>query len=278
MNATGVLLLCRAECEAVAAPAYVLRERVVLAPAGPGWTVLVPEGGPWRDGVESVERVASGWASALAVGASRPVLALWWDLVHAGFTLASGFRRPVGYTWLADGTPAGEDEALLTFAERLGLDPVLDVQALQTLTRDVREADAHTRLVGLTAVLSRLGLALPDGVHPGRPGAGLPGAVEAVPGARHVAGHGWRDAVRGELAAVEGGRRLAGAQLAVGLPLLVWALLPGRVRPGWAVAGAVLAVQGALGLVGRSAAPPRPDRAGTRSRRAGGFARDPHRA
>lgn len=262
MNTTGVLLLCRAECEAVEAPAYVLREPVVLAPAGPGWTVLIPEGGPWREGAEPVERVASGWAAALAVGAPWPVVALWWDLVHAGFTLATGFRRPVGYTWLADGTPAGEDEAMVTFAERLGLDPVLDVQALEPLTRGDREADAHARLVGLAAVLARQGLALPEGVHPGRAAADLPAAASALPGARHVAGHGWRDAVRGELAAVEGGplrRWLAGAQLAVGLPLLVWALVPGRVRPGWAVAGAALAVQGAWGLALASPTPPPPE-------------------
>ncbi|MGW4575733.1 hypothetical protein ACWEM5_31700, partial [Streptomyces tendae] len=31
--------------------------------------------------------------------------------------------RPVGYVWLANGTPAGEDEAMRTFAARLGLDP-----------------------------------------------------------------------------------------------------------------------------------------------------------
>ena len=61
----------------------------------------------------------TGWATAPAVGAPWPVLALWWDADRAGYTLASGFRRPVGYVWLANGTPAGEGEAMRTFAARL---------------------------------------------------------------------------------------------------------------------------------------------------------------
>lgn len=260
MNATsaGALLLCRADPDAVAAPARLLREQVVLAPAGSGWSLIVPEGHPWLDGPEPVERVAVGWATALAVGAPWPVLALWWDPDRAGYSLASGFRRPVGYTWLADGTPVGEEEAMLTFAERLGLDPVLDVQALQPLMATDRDADGPTRLLGLVAVLARLGMALPQGVQPGEPTTHLRAAAQAQLGARHIEGHGWREAVRAELNAVETGRlgpwlrgprarALGAAQLALGLPLLAWALTP-RVRPGWATAGALLTLQGALGL------------------------------
>lgn len=104
-NATGALLLCRADPAAVRPAAHLLRERLLLAPAGEVWSVLVPEGKPWLHGQEPVDRVAGGWATALAVASSWPVLALWWDGDRAGFTLASGFRRPVGYVWLTDGTP-----------------------------------------------------------------------------------------------------------------------------------------------------------------------------
>ncbi|GGZ76102.1 hypothetical protein ACFOOM_21470 [Streptomyces echinoruber] len=63
----------------------------------------------------------------------RPVLALWWDpgrvgssLGPRGFSsLASGSDRPMNRVWLADGVPAGEEEATRTFGARLGLDPVL---------------------------------------------------------------------------------------------------------------------------------------------------------
>ncbi|MYS74912.1 hypothetical protein GTY88_31510, partial [Streptomyces sp. SID5926] len=86
-----------------------------------------------------------------------------------------GFRRPVGYVWLANGTPAGEDEAMRTFAARLGLDPVLDVESLDRLTRADPEtehacgagAGARARLRGLLAVLARGGIALPAGLEPG---------------------------------------------------------------------------------------------------------------
>ncbi|GAA4900948.1 hypothetical protein ACFPM3_27440 [Streptomyces coeruleoprunus] len=261
MNATstGALLLCRADPDAVAAPAHLLRELVLLAPAGDGWSVLVPEGRPWLDAREPVDRVAAGWATALAVGAPWPVLALWWDADRAGYTLASGFRRPVGYTWLTDGTPVGEDEAMLTFADRLGLDPVLDVQDLQPLTRPDKDADARARLLALTAVLARLGLALPPGAQPGEAATRLREAAHAVAGAEEIEGHGWRDAVRAELDVVEAGhlgtwlrgpraRRLATAQLAVGVPILVWALLRRTRSSGWATAGALLIAQGAFGL------------------------------
>ncbi len=114
-----------------------------------------------------MDRVLGGWATALAVGSPWPVLALWWDADRAGYTLAAGFRRPVGYVWLKDGTPAGEDEAMRTFAARLGLDPVLDLQALEELTRPDPDADAAARLRGLLAVLTRTGLTLPAGLSPG---------------------------------------------------------------------------------------------------------------
>ncbi|MGW7306425.1 hypothetical protein ACWGI1_12710 [Streptomyces sp. NPDC054835] len=263
MNATsgsrpaGALLLCRAEPSAVRPPAQLLREGLLLAPAGPEWSLLVPEGKPWLDDGEPVERVVTGWATALAVSAATwPVLALWWDAERAGLTLAAGFRRTVGYTWLADGTPVGEDEAMRTFAARLDLDPVLDVQALEPLTRPDPDADAHARLIGITAVLARAGLALPTGLAPGESADRLR-SVARVQGAEPIEWHGWRDAVRAELDAVEGGRlgpylrgpkaRLLGAaQLAAGVPLL--ALGVTRRSGGWATAGVLLVAHGALGL------------------------------
>lgn len=253
MNA---LLLCRAEPSAVRAPAQLLREQLLLAPAGRDWSVLVPEGKPWLDGGEPVERVAAGWAAALAVGATWPVLALWWDTDRAGFTLAAGFRRTVGYTWLADGTPVGEDEAMRTFAARLALDPVLDVQVLESLTRPDKDADARARLVGLTAVLARTGLTLPPGLTPGDRAEELRAAAEAQ-GAEELAWSGWRQAVRAELDVVEGGRfgpylrgpkarTLAVAQLAAGLPLTAWGIA--RRSGGWTAAGFLLLADGVLGL------------------------------
>ncbi|MFJ6016164.1 hypothetical protein [Streptomyces sp. NPDC092952] len=265
MNATspaGALLLCRAEPEAVRPVAHLLRERMLLAPAGDGWSVLVPEGKPWQgDGageadVEPVDRVVAGWATALAVGSTWPVLALWWDGDRAGYILATGFRRPVGYVWLADGTPAGEDEAMRTFAERLGLDPVLDVQALEELTRPDADADARIRLRGLVAVLTRIGLVLPPGLDPDTPGERLYAAADERPESEALVWTGWRRAVRAELDAVERGRlgpwmrgprarALAAAQIAAGLPLV---LLGVRRGGGWALAGTLLLAHGALGL------------------------------
>ncbi|MEV6327011.1 hypothetical protein [Streptomyces sp. NPDC051909] len=256
-RSAGALLLCRAEPPAVRPPAQLLREQLLLAPAGPDWSVLVPEGKPWLDDGEPVERVVTGWATALAVGAATwPVLALWWDADRAGLTLAAGFRRTVGYTWLADGTPVGEDEAMRTFAERLALDPVLDVQALEPLTRPDPDADAHARLVGLTAVLARSGLALPTGLTPGDSADRLRAAARAQ-GAEHLEWSGWRDAVRAELGAVQDtrigpylrgprARLLAAAQLAAGLPLLAWGI--GRRSGGWTTAGALLVAHGVAGL------------------------------
>lgn len=53
-------------------------------------------GKPWQDGAEPVDRVLTGWATALAVGAPWPVLALWWDTDRSGFVLASGFHAARG--------------------------------------------------------------------------------------------------------------------------------------------------------------------------------------
>ncbi|MEF9885337.1 hypothetical protein [Streptomyces sp. P9-A4] len=271
-NPAGALLLCRADPTAVRPPARLLREQLLLAPAGEGWSVLVPEGKPWLHGGEPVEQVVTGWATALAVSAATwPVVALWWDRDRAGLTLAAGFRRTVGYTWLADGTPVGEDEAMRTFAARLDLDPVLDVQELEPLTGPDPDADAHTRLLGVVAVLRRTGLALPTGLLPGESADRLR-SVALAQGAEQLEQHdegvfpaartklmAWGgDAVRAELDVVEssplgpylrGGpkaRVLSGAQLAAGVPLLLWGI--GRRSGGWTAAGALLVAHGAFGL------------------------------
>ncbi|EGX61457.1 hypothetical protein SZN_02862 [Streptomyces zinciresistens K42] len=258
--APGALLLCRAAPESVAPAARLLREDMLLVPAGEEWSVLVPGGGPWADGGEPVDRVLTGWAVALAVGSPWPVLALWWDPDRAGFTLAAGFRRPVGYVWLANGTPAGEDEAMRTFAARLGLDPVLDMQSLEGLTRADAAADARTRMRGLLAVLTRAGVALPDGLTPGESAERLQSAARTRPHLGLGERTGPRDALRAQLDAVEGGRlgpwlpwahgprsrALALAQIAAGLPLALWGLR--RRSGGWLAAGTVLLAHGALGL------------------------------
>ncbi|MFE0678415.1 hypothetical protein [Streptomyces sp. NPDC058867] len=265
----GAFLLCGAEPDSVAPAAHLLRRPMLLTPAGEGWSLLVPEGGPeggpegepWTDDGEPVDRVLTGWAGALAVGAPWPVLALWWDEDRAGFTLASGFRRPVGYVWLANGTPVGEDEAMSTFAGRLGLDPVLDMESLERLTDPEPGTDARARLGGLLAVLTRAGVSLPAGLVPGDPAARLREAARAEPGVRAVEWPGgWRETVRAELEAVDvsrlgpwlpwagtpRARALALAQVAAGLPAALWGL---RHRSGgWLTAGALLLAHGALGL------------------------------
>ncbi|WP_030597204.1 hypothetical protein [Streptomyces fulvoviolaceus] len=257
--APGALLLCRAEPGSVAPAAHLLRERMLLTRAGDDWSVLVPEGRPWLHGDEPVDRVLGGWATALAVGAPWPVLALWWDANHSGCTLASGFRRSVGYEWLAGGTPVGEDEAMRTLAARLGLDPVLDMQSLEQLTKPDSAADARARLRGLLAVLTRAGVALPPGLTPGEPADRLREAARAQPDARAIESTGWRETVRAELDVVEAGplgpwlpwvggpqaRLLALAQVAAGLPLAAWGLR--RRSGGWITAGALLLAHGALG-------------------------------
>ncbi|MFJ5775798.1 hypothetical protein [Streptomyces sp. NPDC093094] len=266
--APGALLLCRADPGAVAAVAPLLREPALLAPAGDGWSVLVPEGRPWLHGGEPVDEVVAGWAAALAVGAPWPVLALWWDADRGGCTLASGFRRAVGYVWLADGTPAGEGEAMRTFAARLGLDPVLDVEALDLLTRPDAEADVRARVRGLIAVLTRAGVDLPAGLGPGESADRLREAARSLPGVRRTGRDERHGAVRAEPDVMEDGparpflppaggpaaRLLAPAQVAAGLSLLGWGAC--RRSGGWAVAGAVLLAHGALGLA-RDAMRPR---------------------
>ncbi|MCK8434676.1 hypothetical protein G3I77_17105 [Streptomyces sp. D2-8] len=257
--APGALLLCRAAPASVAPVAHLLREPMQLTRAGDAWSVLVPEGGPWRDAAESVDRVVTGWATALAVGAPWPVLALWWDTDHAGFTLASGFRRPVGFVWLASGVPAGEGEAMRTFAARMGLDPVLDVQALDRLAKPDSAADARARLRGLLAVLARAGVSLPAELAPGEPAHRLREVAARRPDSLPVEWPGRREAVAerdtvahsrlGPWMPWTGGpraRALALAQVAAGLPLLVRGLR--RRGGGWAIAGALLLAHGALGL------------------------------
>ncbi|MFR0358197.1 hypothetical protein [Streptomyces sediminimaris] len=256
--APGALLLCRALPGTVALAARLLNEPLLLSDAGDGWSVLVPEGRPWRDGGEPVDRVLTGWATALAVGARWPVLALWWDADRAGYTLAAGFRRPVGYVWLANGTPAGEDEAMRTFAARLGLDPVLDVQTLDHLTEPDPGAGSRDRLRALLVVLTRAGVRLPADLEPGESADRLREAVRARPGTRAVEPAGWREAVRAEGHAagsrlapralrpgVPGSRALALAHLATGLPLTLWGLR--RRSGGWVAAGLLLLAHGAAG-------------------------------
>ncbi|MFC9685940.1 hypothetical protein [Streptomyces sp. NPDC056948] len=257
--ALGALLLCRAVPGAVAPVAHLLREPMQLIRAGDEWSVLVPEGGPWRYGGEPVDRVVTGWATALAVGAPWPVLALWWDADHAGFLLASGFRRPVGFVWLASGVPAGEDEAMRTFAARVGLDPVLDVQALDQLAKPDSAADARTRLRGLLAVLARVGVSLPPELAPGEPADRLRKAAALRPDSLPVAWPGRREAVGdGDTADLSrlgpwmpwtGGPRahaLALAQVAAGVSLLARGLR--RRSGGWVVAGGLLLANGTLSL------------------------------
>ncbi|MEV7860397.1 hypothetical protein AB0O86_16570 [Streptomyces hirsutus] len=191
--ASGALLLCRAEPGSVVPAARLLHERMLLARAGDAWSVLVPEGGPWRSGTDPVDRVVNGWAIALTVGVSWPVLALWWDGERAGFTLAAGFRRPVGYVWPADGTPAGMEEAMRAFADRLGLDPVLDMQALEELTEPDSAADASARLSGVLAVLTRAGVSLPPGLVPGGNVDALLEAARLQPDTRLIGADGGRE-------------------------------------------------------------------------------------
>ncbi|MEU2928717.1 hypothetical protein ABZ636_27260 [Streptomyces sp. NPDC007251] len=272
-SATGALLLCRAEPDSVGLLAPLLCERMALTRAGERWSVLVPEGSPWRAdgaGSEPVDRVLTGWASALAVGSSWPVLALWWDADRVGYTLASGFRRPVGYVWLANGTPAGEHEAMHTFAERLGLDPARDAPALDALTAPDSDADGPARLRGLIAVLTHAGVELPVGLTPGESADRLLHAVTEAPGGvRWVQKADWGEAaVRAEPEPepVAGEKRGGGtglgvwapgsrdpwarwlgmAQVGVGLPVTLWGIR--RRSGGWVAAGVLLLAHGVLAM------------------------------
>ncbi|WP_166021234.1 hypothetical protein [Streptomyces chilikensis] len=236
----GALLLCGAEPRAVAPAARLLRERMLLNGAGAGWSVLVPERGPWARPEEgaSVGRVVGRWAAALAVATPWPVLGLWWDAGGGGFLLTSGFRRAVGLRWRADGTVAGvpggsaaadevphgeavapgagergfrerekEGEPLvLALAGRLGLDPVLDAELLEGLGAPDPEADAQARLRGLLAVLTRAGVALPAGLEPGAAAEALYEALRERAGTRRLERPGWREAVPARFDAAAGGR------------------------------------------------------------------------
>ncbi|MEJ8642538.1 hypothetical protein WKI68_16180 [Streptomyces sp. MS1.HAVA.3] len=262
--ATGGMLLCRAEPLAARPPAHLLRVRLLLVPAGT-WSALVPEVKPWLAGEEGVAEVLSGWGSAIALGTNWPVLSVWWEGGRAGFTLSSGFRRTAAYEWDAAGRPSGAPDAMRILAARLGLDPVLDLEELERLTRTDPApdpagdpaVDGETRLLGLIALLTRAGLALPAGLSPGEPADRLRGAARVAAGAETVEWAGWRDAVRAELDAVEEGplgpwvrgpkaRLLGAVQLAAGAPLVLWAVR--RRSPGWAAAGVFLTAQGTLSL------------------------------
>lgn len=254
----GGLLLCRAEPLAARPAAQLLRVPLLLAPAGE-WSVLVPERKPWLDGEETVAEVLAGWGSAVATGTNWPVLSLWWEGGRTGLALAGGFRRTAAYAWDRHGRPAGEPDAMRTLAARLGLDPVLDLEELERLTRPATDpaVDGEARLLALIALLARAGLVLPAGLSPGEPADRLREAARVAPGAETVEWSGWRDAVRAELDVVEEGplgpwlrgpraRLLGAGQLAAGAPLLLWAAR--RRSAGWAATGAVLVAQGALSL------------------------------
>ncbi|WP_443059455.1 hypothetical protein [Streptomyces sp. NBC_00435] len=254
----GGLLLCRAEPAAARPAAHILRERLLLAPAGE-WSVLVPEGKPWVGGEGTVAEVLAGWGSAVALSSNWPVLSLWWEADRTGFVLSSGFRRSAAYEWDAAGRPHGGPDpgAMRVLAARLGLDPVLDLEELERLTRPDEAADGDSRLLGVIALLARAGLALPAGLAPGEPADRLREAARIAPGAERVEWSGWRDTVRAELAVAEDSplgpwlrgpkARLAGtAQLAAGAPLMLWAAR--RRSPGWLAAGTLLVAHGAGAL------------------------------
>ncbi|WP_171167019.1 hypothetical protein [Streptomyces sp. I05A-00742] len=256
--AAGLLLLCRAAPDRVRPAAQLLRRPMLLAPAGEGWSVLVPAEESWREAGTHLAAVAADWAHALTVAESWPVVGLWWDEDGAGFVVAAGFRRTVGHTWLADGTPLGEEEALTALRTRLGLDPVLDGAAFDRLTQPDAEADGAARVLGLAAVLARAGLQLGPGLVPGLAAGRLCEAAGLLPDAEPVDWPGWRAAVCGGLDAAEHGvlgawtrgpraRALGTAELAAGVALLAWSR--GGARRGWRAAGAALVADGALTLL-----------------------------
>ncbi|MFI9205061.1 hypothetical protein [Streptomyces sp. NPDC053048] len=257
-RAAGVLLLCRAEPDRVRPSAQLLREPLFLAPAGEEWSVLVPGEEAWRTEGTNLAAVTAEWAHALTVAEAWPTVGLWWDEEGAGFVVAAGFRRTVGYTWLADGAPLGEEGAMTALRSRLGLDPVLDAEAIDRLTQPDSDADAAARVLGLIAVLARVGLHLPAGIGPGTSAAALRAAAQAAPSAEAVEWPGWREAVRSGLDVSEQGflgdwirgpkaRALGAAEIAAGVSLLVFARRrSGGSRRRWAAAGSVLVADGAL--------------------------------
>lgn len=251
--AAGILLLCRAAPDRVRPAAQLLRRPLLMAPAGEEWSVLVPAEKSWLDNGTNLAAVTADWAHALTVDGNWPVVGLWWDADGAGFVVAAGFRRTVGHTWLADGTPLGGQEAMTALRARLGLDPVLDAAAFDRLIQqDGGEdaADASARVLGLVAVLARAGLHLGPGLVPGVSAGRLCEAAGALPGAEPVDWPGWRAVERGALGVWTRGpraRALGTAEVALGAALLVWSR--GSERRGWRAAGVALVADGALTLL-----------------------------
>lgn len=141
-----------------------------------------------------------------------------------------------------------------TFATRLALDPVLDVQSLDPLTKPDPASDARARLRGLLAVLTRVGMTLPTGLTPGEPADRLRATARVQPDARPVEWDCRPETVPDGLSAPAGPRPipwlpwpgLALAQMAAGLPLAAWGL---RHRStGWLAAGTLLLAHGVLGV------------------------------
>lgn len=262
--AAGVLLLCRAEPDRVRPSAQLLGMSLLLAPAGEGWSALVPGADSWRDEDDegtALSVLTADWAQALTVAESWPVVGLWWDGAEAGFVVAAAFRRTVAHTWHADGTqPPGAEEAMTVLRARLGLDPVLDGAALDRLTAPDPDIDAPARALGLVAVLARAGLHLATGLAPGTDAPLLREAAAALPDTETVEWPGWREALRAGLDESERGavgawtrgpraRVRGAAEIVAGLSLLGWARCPDRpTRRGWSAAGAVLVVDGVLTL------------------------------
>ncbi|WP_208612930.1 hypothetical protein [Streptomyces canus] len=136
----------------------------------------------------------------------------------------------------------------------MALDPILDVQSLDHLTKPDRASGVGARLHGLLAVLTRVGLDLPAGLVPGDPIGRLcevPGTGRTPTLSRGKAADGPRRARIGR------GRRLtpwlpwsgapkALAQSAAGLPPAAWVLRD--LSGGRLTSGALRPAHGALGL------------------------------
>lgn len=253
---TGVLLFCRADPDEAAAPARLLRERGVLAPAGAGWSLLVPEGRPWRDGSEPVERIATGWATALAVGGPWPVVALWWDRERAATPSRTGSAGP-------STTPGSRTAPPRARTRPCSPSPSASASTRSSTCGTSRRSPAPTRTPTPAPASSASspcsaasGWSRRRGCGPARP----PSACSPPPGPAPARGTS-RAATRatpyapdrppgldGPEAAARILRAVAALQLAAGPPLLVWSLTRRAPAPGWAAAGALLTVQGALGL------------------------------